>query len=76
MSAEYEAKEPKLSIEVGPRNDVHYVGELSEHSFWLKTRKWIRSIGAEEFGIERIPEELRTNQPPRDYFTVFFVSSL
>jgi NCS1 nucleoside transporter family len=41
-------------------------------SFWFKTRAWIRSIGAEELGIERIPEELRTNQNPRDLFTIFF----
>lgn len=36
-----------------------------------KVRTWIRTSGAEEGGIERIPEELRTNQSPRDLFTVF-----
>lgn len=70
-----ESKEAKLSIDAVAENPVRIdgpVNELSEKSFWLKTRRWIRSIGAEEFGVERIPEELRTNQNPRDLFTIFF----
>ncbi|KAH8682585.1 purine-cytosine permease [Xylariales sp. PMI_506] len=49
--------------------------EVVKYGFWEKTRGWIRTIGAEEFGIERIPEEERTNQPPRDLCTIFFAAN-
>ena len=49
--------------------DGPVAGEVTS---WGKTRAWIRRIGAEEFGIERIPEHLRTDQNPRDLFTAFF----
>jgi NCS1 nucleoside transporter family len=35
-------------------------------------RKWIKYLGAEELGVEQIPQSARTNQNPRDLFTVFF----
>lgn len=38
-------------------------------------RRWIRKIGAEELGIERIPPEMRTDQPARDLFNVFFAAN-
>lgn len=40
-------------------------------NYGVKLRSWIRNVGAEENGIERIPEELRTNQNPRDLFTLW-----
>ena len=33
--------------------------------YGLKIRSWIQKIGAEEGGIERVPEDVRTNQHPR-----------
>jgi purine-cytosine permease-like protein len=51
-----------------------YVG-TSTGSF-AKLRHWIRSAGAEEGGIERIPEELRTNQKPHSLFTIFMSSNI
>ena len=40
-------------------------------SYLLTLRSWIKRIGAEETGIERIHEDLRTNQSPRDLFTLW-----
>ena len=37
----------------------------------LQLRRWINAVGAEENGIERIPESLRTDQNPRDLFTLW-----
>jgi hypothetical protein len=37
----------------------------------LKTSSWIQKVGPEEGGIERIPEELRTNQHPYSLFTLW-----
>ncbi|KAF2011191.1 purine-cytosine permease, partial [Aaosphaeria arxii CBS 175.79] len=34
--------------------------------------RWIRFLGAEETGVERIPEHMRTDQNPWDLFTAFF----
>jgi len=42
----------------------------------LKIRQWIANAGAEEGGIERVPPELRTNQPPRDIFTLFMSANV
>ena len=44
---------------------------LSKPGSFAKVRSWIRNSGAEEGGLERVPPEARTNQPPRDLFTVF-----
>jgi NCS1 nucleoside transporter family len=44
---------------------------LSNPSSFGKVRSWIRNSGAEEGGLERVPPEARTNQPPRDLFTIF-----
>jgi hypothetical protein len=44
---------------------------LSKPSSFQKLRVWIRSAGAEEGGIERVPPEARTNQALRDLFTIF-----
>lgn len=37
-----------------------------------KARVWINMAGAEETGIERITDEMRSEQKPRDLFTLFF----
>lgn len=58
----------------GPGSQFGTVDETN-NGFWNKTRGWIRTIGAEEFGIERIGEEHRTNQPPRDLATLFFAAN-
>jgi hypothetical protein len=50
-------------------------GELatpSKAARWgLRTRAWINKIGAEERGIERVPEDQRTNQHPFSLFTLW-----
>ncbi len=55
-------------------------GEIIQPSrlaLWgIKTRHWINTVGAEENGIERIPESLRTNQHPRDLFTLFLSANV
>lgn len=76
MTSEYESKEIKLTVDAAGIASDTSTGEVNENSFWFKTRRWIRSVGAEELGIERIPEEMRTNQNPRDLFTVFFSVSI
>ncbi|QGA20490.1 hypothetical protein EYB26_008194 [Talaromyces marneffei] len=50
-------------------------GDYSRYTVWTKVRSWSNKVGAEEFGIERISEEIRTNQHPRDYFTIFFAAN-
>jgi NCS1 nucleoside transporter family len=42
----------------------------------LKLRSWIVKMGAEERGIERVPSERRTNQHPRDMFTLFMSANV
>ncbi|KAI1616815.1 purine-cytosine permease [Exophiala viscosa] len=69
MTTEYEKKELELTVDAAGDRQA---GQLNDKSFLFKTRAWIRKIGAEEIGIERIPEEMRTNQNPRDLFTIFF----
>lgn len=49
--------------------------DVIENGLWVKARGWIRMIGAEEIGIERIHEESRTNQHPRDLCTFFFAAN-
>lgn len=39
-------------------------------------RRWIRTSGAEEGGIERVPTELRTDQSPRDLFSLFMSANV
>ncbi|KKY15545.1 putative purine-cytosine permease [Phaeomoniella chlamydospora] len=52
--------------------DAEDLGQVSKATGWaLKTRMFVAKIGAEEGGIERIPEALRTDQHPRDLFTLF-----
>ncbi|RDW73631.1 hypothetical protein BP5796_07073 [Coleophoma crateriformis] len=45
-------------------------------SWGVKVRQWIRTSGAEEGGIERVPSELRTNQSPRDLFSLFMSANV
>lgn len=41
-------------------------------SFHAWSRRWIRSIGAEQSGIERIPESARVDQSPWSLFVFWF----
>ena len=66
-----EIKSPSTPSE-SPSQDVGVGLSVPSTSTWAKLRKWINYLGAEEMGIERIPETSRTNQNPRDLFTVFF----
>jgi len=44
----------------------------SKAATWgLKVRSWINKVGAEEGGIERIPEDMRTNQHPFSLFALW-----
>uniref|UniRef100_A0A8H7MZJ4 Purine-cytosine permease n=1 Tax=Bionectria ochroleuca TaxID=29856 RepID=A0A8H7MZJ4_BIOOC len=43
-----------------------------EAGFLTKTRIWIQKVGAEESGIERVPEDARIKQSPWSLFLVFF----
>lgn len=47
----------------------------SRTPFWPKVRRWCDKLNVEDFGIEPVPEELRTDQHPRDLFTVFFAAN-
>lgn len=49
--------------------------ESGRYSIWTRLRRWSAMIGAEEFGVERIVEEMRTDQHPHDYFTIFFAAN-
>jgi len=69
------------SLEKGGKIDIHTklaeevygtasVGEVSKFSsIGLRARAWVGKFGAEEGGIERVPEELRTDQHPRGNYT-------
>jgi hypothetical protein len=60
------------SGEVQTERSIEYISTPSKAVTWgLIVRSWIRSVGAEEGGIERIPEELRTNQHPYNLFTLW-----
>jgi hypothetical protein len=60
------------SGEVQTEKGTGYVPTPSKTVTWgLKVRSWIQRVGAEEGGIERIPEELRTNQHPFSLFTLW-----
>lgn len=51
--------------------------QLNKTATWgIKLRSWIQQIGAEENDIERIPSKLRTNQHPRDLFTLFMSANV
>jgi NCS1 nucleoside transporter family len=73
------SKEPKNSnnFATDVESDYHSgsVEETASSGFWGNPRKWIRSIGAEEVGIERVPEEMRTKQPTWELCTIFFASN-
>jgi hypothetical protein len=60
------------SGEVEAENGTEHVATPSKAVTWgLKVRSWIRQVGAEEGGIERIPEDLRTDQHPFSLFTLW-----
>ncbi|RFU29520.1 hypothetical protein B7463_g6812, partial [Scytalidium lignicola] len=45
-------------------------------SWSQKVRRWIRTAGAEEGGIERVPVEQRTNQHPSSIFMIFMSANV
>lgn len=49
--------------------------EAARAPFWLTVRKWIRFVRGEGVGIERIPEEMRTDQHPRELGSTFFAAN-
>ncbi|KAJ5307014.1 hypothetical protein N7508_006029 [Penicillium antarcticum] len=74
------ALETEATISSGPTNDLEKVTPPASHIhfpnlLWLRVRNWSRTIGAEEFGVERVPEDMRTSQSPRDLFTMFFAAN-
>ena len=75
IKADYDvaAEEMKLPSKESLSQDVG-IGENipSPTSQWAIIHKCIKYLGAEELGVERIPESARTNQNPRDLFTIFF----
>lgn len=75
MSSESDLKTKEVELTISAANGSTMGEMMAEDSFWLKARRWIRTIGAEELGIERITEDMRTNQNPLDLFTVFFAAN-
>ncbi|KAK5721202.1 hypothetical protein LTR17_014762 [Elasticomyces elasticus] len=71
---EHPAYNDPLAKEVFNVTDTS-IGEIvpisKSSSLWLRMRSIIRKLGAEESGIERIPENMRTDQSPRDLFTLW-----
>lgn len=61
-----------IDIEIGNANTQTIIDD----SVWFKVRKWIRSVGAEELGIEPISDELRTNQPVSDLGSLFLSANV
>ena len=49
---------------------------VSAPSWSRKVRHWIRTAGAEEGGIERVPAELRNNQHPSSLFMIFMSANV
>lgn len=68
-----EMKESPVSEASSPQDvELGMSFQSDSNSIWSKTRRWINLIGVEEFGVEQIPEAMRTDQNPRDLFTFFF----
>lgn len=67
-------------VSLAQSNDDSGTGEVVEPTpavtWLLKLRSWINKVGAEEGGIERIPEHLRTSQNPRDLFTLWMSANM
>ncbi|KAH7244877.1 purine-cytosine permease [Fusarium solani] len=55
-----------------PEADSAPVEVINYSNTMTRVRRWIKAIGAEESGIERIPEGSRTNQRPWTLFVIFF----
>ena len=81
MSADNSIDNPAI-LEKGENIDSHtklaeevygaaaLTGEVDKFSsIGLRLRTWVRKLGAEEGGIERVPEELRTDQHPRGNYS-------
>lgn len=71
------ASEPESKAEyvssVAPGSEAE-TGEIIDvrPNFYARSRRWVRSIGAEQSGIERVPESARVNQSPWSLFLIFF----
>jgi hypothetical protein len=56
----------KIDVHEQLAAEVYGTGEIDKFSSWgLRLRHWVRKLGAEENGIERIPPEARIEQNPR-----------
>lgn len=75
MDLGYENKETTKT----PSVDVEYqsgsIEATGQGGGLGEVRRWIRSVGAEEFGIEPITKEMRTNQPAVDLCTIFLAAN-
>ncbi|KAJ9132076.1 Purine-cytosine permease [Pleurostoma richardsiae] len=74
LTDEQEEKKTHTVTDVGFESQGGTV-ETLKRGFWTRTRGWIRTIGAEETGVERIPEEMRTNQPAWELCTMFIAAN-
>lgn len=52
-----------------------YRTTASHSTLWPNMRRWYRRLDIEDYGIQPVPEELRTDQHPLDLFTVFFAAN-
>jgi purine-cytosine permease-like protein len=78
------ASPPQISID--EKDSVHsttqyhtsegQITPLSAPSWSRKVRHWIRTAGAEERGIERVPVELRNSQHPSSLFMIFMSANI
>lgn len=65
MDISYEKGEEQVDVHEKLAAEVYGVGEVDKFSSWgLCARAWVRRLGAEENGIERIPPEARIKQNP------------
>jgi hypothetical protein len=59
-------KGDKIDVHEQLAAEVYGIGEVDKFSTWgLRLRAWVRKLGAEENGIERIPPEARIDQNSR-----------
>ncbi|CAI6095036.1 unnamed protein product [Clonostachys chloroleuca] len=74
VASDSKMKQPVLDSQQIQLKTEPQTGEVVdiEAGFLTKTRIWIQKVGAEESGIERIPEDARIKQSPWSLFLVFF----
>jgi hypothetical protein len=73
------SEDSNVALELGGENKVDAHEQLAAEVYGvadggkfstlgLQVRQWVRQLGAEENGIERIPPESRKNQNPRGIY--------